>query len=342
MQQIAELIEYPDWIMYGVANACNTAFGPFAAAFENVLASVPGVNVGLAWINDHAKNNTHALSKKLPLMTPGPMLFTMFMYIFVLALCLLVVKIKGSAFGLRQTSFLHNFFLTLLSLYMMTGITVTAAASFNTPWNQAPEGKNDWRMAKFISLFYLSKIIEFGDTWLMALRGHRPFEAGSKISFLHTYHHASIFPIWFFVTLAAPGGDAWWSAMANSFVHVIMYAYMAATCLDKDSPTRKALDSIKFYITKMQMFQFALNAAQSAYLLWFAKAAAYPRYLIQLLFWYMWTLLALFYNFLEVNTKKSKKQDGGDASGAERKSSGNGPALSPARPAETKSGKKKQ
>lgn len=29
-----------------------------------------------------------------------------------------------------------------------------------------------------------------------------------QVSFLHVYHHLSIFPIWWLVTLMAPGGDS--------------------------------------------------------------------------------------------------------------------------------------
>jgi elongation of very long chain fatty acids protein 4 len=306
MQQFVDLIEYPDYIMYGIANAADKAFGPAVAVFDAGLRTVlPGP---MAWMDNHANTSAHPLSKKLPLMTPAPMLFSLVLYFAVLGLCLLIVKARGSEFGLRTTSLLHNAILTAVSLYMMVGILATAAVSFPTLWNNAAPttGKNAWTMAKFINMFYLSKILEFADTWLMALRGHKPFVDGSKISFLHVYHHASIFPIWYFVTLEGPGGDAWWSAMANSFIHVIMYAYMTATCLPKGHAIRELFDPVRFYITRMQMFQFFLNNVQSGYLIYLGKASQYPIHLVHLLFWYMLSLLALFYNFLRVNEAKAK------------------------------------
>ena len=58
---------------------------------------------------------------------------------------------------------------------------------------------------------------------------------------LHVYHHASISFIWWMITHTAPGGDAYFSAALNSFVHVLMYTYyLLAILLGKDPKARVA------------------------------------------------------------------------------------------------------
>jgi len=57
-------------------------------------------------------------------------------------------------------------------------------------------------MAKMIWLFYFSKIMEFVDTMIMVVKKNN-----RQISFLHVYHHCSIFTIWWLVTFVAPNGE---------------------------------------------------------------------------------------------------------------------------------------
>ena len=57
-------------------------------------------------------------------------------------------------------------------------------------------------MAKMIWLFYFSKIFEFVDTMIMVVKKNN-----RQISFLHIYHHSSIFVIWWLVTFVAPNGE---------------------------------------------------------------------------------------------------------------------------------------
>ena len=131
-----------------------------------------------------------------------------------------------------------------------------------------------------------------------------------QVSFLHLYHHSTIFVIWFIVTLEGPGGDAYWSAMLNSGVHVVMYGYYLGTSLfNEGTAVRRVLNRIKFFITYGQMTQFALNCVQSVYLLCLVEHARYPRHLIHVLLWYMLTLLALFGNFLIQNQFKKPADD---------------------------------
>ena len=75
------------------------------------------------------------------------------------------------------------------------------------------------QMAKILYIFYLSKILEFGDTVIMALKKNY-----HQISFLHVYHHSSIFCVWWVIVYFAPGGESYFSAALNSGIHVFMCA----------------------------------------------------------------------------------------------------------------------
>ena len=103
-----------------------------------------------------------------------------------------------------------------------------------------------------MSSFYFSKLPEFIDTVIMMLKRNY-----HQVSFLHVYHHSSIFLIWWLVTFLAPTGEAWYSAMLNSFIHVIMYGYYFSAAIGF-----RGVDFVKRYITMMQMTQFVTMMGQ--------------------------------------------------------------------------------
>jgi elongation of very long chain fatty acids protein 4 len=122
-------------------------------------------------------------------------------------------------------------------------------------------------MAKILYIFYLSKILEFGDTIIMALRG-----SYRQISFLHVYHHSSIFLVWWVIIYFAPGGESYFSAALNSGIHVFMYAYYFWSASQpkevadapRKKPTWRQPEFYKKYITSSQMTQFCIMMLQAS------------------------------------------------------------------------------
>jgi elongation of very long chain fatty acids protein 4 len=230
-------------------------------------------------------------------------LFGILAYALILALLYPVGKILGKQ-KYSMIGVAHNAFLFFLSLYMCTAIFVTTRAGRFSLWNN-PVGNttNDWRLAKLMWLFYISKLPEFGDTFLMMLKQNY-----HQVTFLHLYHHSTIFVIWLFVVGLAPGGDAYWSAMLNSGVHVVMYGYYFGTSVFSDGPVRSFLNKTKFMITKGQMTQFGFNCFQCVYDLFVVENCVYRTDLIWMLFAYMISLLTLFGNFLLQGQRKAKQQ----------------------------------
>lgn len=73
-----------------------------------------------------------------------------------------------------------------------------------------------------------------------------------------------------------------------------MLPYPTAVLIGKDEKKRKKYLWWGRYLTQMQMFQFFLNLCQSVYT---SLYSPYPKFISQLLFFYMISLLGLFGHF---------------------------------------------
>jgi elongation of very long chain fatty acids protein 4 len=65
---------------------------------------------------------------------------------------------------------------------------------------------------------------------------------------------------WLYVCKLECGGDAWFGAAVNSFVHILMYAYYLLSQLGVACPWKR-------YLTLVQMAQFCVCMVHSAYVL---------------------------------------------------------------------------
>jgi len=144
-------------------------------------------------------------------------------------------------------------------------------------------------------LFYLSKIWEFIDTWIILYKGRRP-------STLQTYHHiGAVFACWSQVIVA--GKSFWVFVCFNSFIHTIMYAYYCCTTLGYRF-------KFKFVITIMQLSQFVFGQALGFYQYYNYKDCYRTND-----FWvwafnsiYVWPLVALFAHFYRQTYLKKKEK----------------------------------
>eukprot|EP00002_Diphylleia_rotans_P039842 TRINITY_DN933_c0_g1_i1.p1 TRINITY_DN933_c0_g1~~TRINITY_DN933_c0_g1_i1.p1 ORF type:complete len:279 (-),score=47.16 TRINITY_DN933_c0_g1_i1:157-993(-) len=239
---------------------------------------------------DEALSHQHPLSKTLPLMNPFEPLALCIAYLAIVYGGRVLMR-PFPAFKLRYLSILHNVLLVILSAYMSIEVLRQAYLNNFSLWCNSV-GPDHHGMAKVLWLFYFSKIPEFGDTFLMVLK-----KSDRQISFLHVYHHSTILLIWWAVIFYGPGGDAYFSAFLNSFVHVVMYTYYLISAMGREVWFKK-------YITSFQMLQFSLNFAQGVYDIYFR--CDYPLFLYWILVIYMVTLLILFGNFYRQTYSKGK------------------------------------
>jgi len=150
----------------------------------------------------------------------------------------------------------------------------------------------------FIShCFYLSKALDFVDTMFMIIKGN-----WRQVSFLHVYHHFSIFLFYWLNSQCNYDGDAYYSIVLNGSIHFVMYGYYLVTAFNVTVPM-----FIKKCITNAQLTQFCLMETQGVALLTMSGCGS-PRRVTILYMVYISTMLVLFMNFKRQNYKKPSKE----------------------------------
>merc|ERR1719265_576331 len=150
-------------------------------------------------------------------------------------------------------------------------------------------------MAYVLWVFYLSKVLDFMDTVFMVAR-----RKWRQISFLHVYHHASIFLVYWLNLNAGYDGDIYFTVVLNGFIHFVMYGYYAVRTFNVRVPM-----AIKALITNAQMVQFVCMNLQAGYLL--LNDCSFPRKLTWFYLGYIISMLVLFNDFSNKTYGKKKK-----------------------------------
>merc|ERR1719258_508482 len=109
----------------------------------------------------------------------------------------------------------------------------------------------------------MAKVLDFADTVFMIVKRN-----WRQVSFLHVYHHTSIFLIYWLNANVFYDADIYYTIVLNGAIHFIMYGYYLASTFNIKVPT-----FIKKSITNSQLFQFCCMEAQGAYLICFDCAA---------------------------------------------------------------------
>ena len=156
----------------------------------------------------------------------------------------------------------------------------------------------------FIShCFYLTKALDFVDTMFMIIKSN-----WRQVSFLHVYHHFSIFLFYWLNSQCNYDGDAYYSIVLNGSIHFVMYGYYLVTAFNVNVPV-----FIKKCITNAQLTQFCAMEAQGVALLTMNGCGSSRRVTI-LYMVYISTMLVLFMNFKNQNYKKPSPAKTSDAS----------------------------
>ncbi len=189
--------------------------------------------------------------------------------------------------------------------------------------NQLP----DPPIAFVLYVFYLSKILDFADTVFIILS-----QKWDQLSFLHVYHHTSIFMFYWLNLNVGYDGDVYMTIVLNGLVHTVMYTYYFVAM----HPVEKTKDKYKLdaagktvmvdgkpviakpgskdiwwksYLTKFQLVQFVMMMAQSGYMIHISC----KNYSAQFLWTYGVYILSMFLLFSHFYVKSyifpSKKAD---------------------------------
>jgi len=148
-------------------------------------------------------------------------------------------------------------------------------------------------VANLMWLFYMSKILDFFDTFTIVVQ-----KKWKQLSFLHVYHHSSVFMFYWINVRLNYDGDIYLTILLNAGIHTVMYTYYFLAMHTKDIWWKR-------YLTQIQMVQFCLMLTQGALMMLNSDPAIPPR-LSKAYFGYIMTMLGLFMNFyLQSYNKKS-------------------------------------
>lgn len=89
----------------------------------------------------------------------------------------------------------------------------------------------------------------FTDSILLSPNPQTDTYKQQKVSFLHIYHHTTIAWAWWIAMRYSPGGDIYFGALLNSFIHVMMYSYYALALMKVSCPWKR-------FLTQAQLLQF--------------------------------------------------------------------------------------
>jgi len=147
----------------------------------------------------------------------------------------------------------------------------------------------------FVYLHYLTKYLDFLDTFFMILR-HK----WDQVHLLQLYHHSTIGVVWKWVYEEFPtilGVTYGFGAAANSFIHSLMYLHYFMAAIGVKNPFKR-------YMTGMQMFQFMACIAHPGAAMWVYRDVPGGILFAGVQIYYMCSMLTLFGYFVYMKPKK--------------------------------------
>lgn len=201
--------------------------------------------------------------------------------------------------GLYGFKFAYNIVQIMLCSYMCIDALVQAVKNDYTVLPCEPFNKTNPAMGFILYVFYLSKILDFADTVFIIAECR-----WKQLSFLHVYHHFSIFLFYWLNLNVGFDGDVFLTIILNGFIHTVMYTYYFVSLHTTNDIWWKK------FLTMSQMIQFAIMNIQAAYLI-MTDCSLFPINIIKAYFYYIVSLLILFMHFFLQDNYFNKKSRGG-------------------------------
>jgi elongation of very long chain fatty acids protein 4 len=173
------------------------------------------------------------------------------------------------------------------------GVSKLWCLPFNfNPASAAPASAMNPDLAYIVWVFYLSKVLDFFDTIFIIASNN-----WAQFSFLHYYHHLTIYLVYWMNANIAADGDVYLTVVLNCFVHCVMYFYYFVTATDFGG-LKKVFFKYKLVVTSIQMIQFVCMITQGVSMLLYPVDCRYPRRVICIYVPYIISLFILFGNFM--------------------------------------------
>ena len=184
----------------------------------------------------------------------GPIFFTI-LYLFVVKFGQEFMK-NRDVYQIEQYKLVYNSYQCIHNLLIVVAFIyeIYTDSHYVAPWGNKPQTiRQGFYIGRLVWVHYNNKYVELLDTLWMILK-----KKDKQISVLHCYHHVLLIWAWFFVCKIEAGGDCYFGATVNSFIHVIMYAYYTSAMLKIPCPWKR-------WITNCQMIQFMACLCHSIY-----------------------------------------------------------------------------
>ncbi|XP_034031246.1 elongation of very long chain fatty acids protein 4a [Thalassophryne amazonica] len=213
-------------------------------------------------------------------------------------------------FQLRKTLIVYNFSMVFLNFFIFKELFLAArVASYSyicQPVDYSDD-PNEVRVAGALWWYFISKGIEYLDTVFFILR-----KKFSQVTFLHVYHHCSMFTLWWIGIKWVAGGQSFFGAHMNAAIHVLMYLYYGlASC----GPKIQKYLWWKKYLTIIQMVQFHVTIGHTALSLY--VNCDFPHWMHYSLICYAITFIVLFGNFYyQTYRRQQPRRDASSSSSA--------------------------
>ena len=179
---------------------------------------------------------------------------------------------------------IYNLSNSLINLYVVCGLSKYVS---NTSLGLYTPADETFRY--YIYIHYLCKYLDFIDTIIMILK-----QNWKQVHFLQLFHHSTIGIVWHWVLATAPMTTSTWGfgALANSFIHFLMYLHYFVSSLGINNP-------FKHIMTGLQMGQFLICLGHS-----FVGMIYVPELFIAsfVQIFYMSSMLGLFYLYVYKKT----------------------------------------
>ncbi|KAG9510891.1 Elongation of very long chain fatty acids protein 4, partial [Fragariocoptes setiger] len=191
---------------------------------------------------------------------------------------------------LRWILVAYNLSISMLNLWMVLELSYCAyKLKYGIPC-QLVNVSNDpyeMRIARVIWWYFMSKLFEFSDTLFFILR-----KKNNQLSFLHVYHHSSMFLVWWVAARFVPGGSSITPTLVNCTVHVVMYLYYGLAAL---GDRYKRYLWWKKYLTVMQLLQFMIGISFAIHMI--TTGCQFTRWMQYVFMAYAISFVVLFGNF---------------------------------------------
>lgn len=253
---------------------------------------------------------TNAPVKGWPMVSFSAAVAVVIAYLLFVVVGAALMKLKSSPVKVPTIiTFLYNVLQVMLCSYMcFDALAIAWRNNYKLVCNEfvsEPAEGTTPPMANLLWLFYISKILDFFDTIKIILS-----QKWKQLSFLHVYHHSTIFVFYWLNANIGYDGDIYLTIVLNGAIHAMMYTYYFLT-MHRSKTGEMVYVWWKSYLTLAQLAQFSCMVVQALTLLYKDGCSKFSPRLTTAYLAYISSLFVLFTHFFIQSYMGGGKKKGG-------------------------------